>query len=279
MTAREIFEQKIISPFDPKTIGPDCYISLFESYQDRQIRMHEDKATIEGGEIYYPKAITELKYEIANKAPILFHLWTRYYNLGDNFLSNSELSNLLNWIDARLDDAGTDDFRRKQKEEEYEHELWHFVNNYSIILQLKKRLSDIEQENGNTDNKFDKLPDFTKIPYFQKIYQALKVAGVISGGMGTFVNMCVNEETPPQKPLKWLLVASRSKKTHYRSLCEMLNFIGKDESQIKVLCRLYFDYEPNREQLMSIRKKEPSEYYVKVASIIQSIPKHNKEVK
>lgn len=141
MTAREIYETHIICPTPIEERNENTYNSIFESYQTREIQRHKNKAQIEGGSIYYPKAIEKLKYEISDKAPTLFHLWVNYGNLQDYFISESNINNILNWIDERLDERGEDEFLRKSAEENYEHELFTFVNNGALIIELKKLLN------------------------------------------------------------------------------------------------------------------------------------------
>lgn len=140
MTAREIYETQIICPTPIENRNKNTYNSIFESYQTREIQRHKNKAKIEGESIYYPKAIEKLKYEIADEAPTLFHLWVNYGNLQDYFISEANVEGILKWIDQRLNDNGEDTISRKCAEEQYQHELFTFVNNGALIIKLKELL-------------------------------------------------------------------------------------------------------------------------------------------
>lgn len=247
MTAREIYEEYIIcsTPIEKRKEG--YYNSIFEAFQTREIQRHLDKAKIEGEEKYYAKAIEKLKYEIAEESPTLFHLWSKYGNLQNDFISESNLNNILNWIDQRLDER-CDTLARKSAENDYKHELHFFVNNGTLILKLKRLLQEVLEKqhqeviSTNTTIK-DRKPTITKRG-LSEIFSELKGKGWLRGNESVWIDMCSGNMIIPKIKLDWKMHNGKS----FIALAELLVLLGIEKEKIAETMKMFFNITPKNER-------------------------------
>jgi len=274
MTAKELLIKEVVRPFPDRNIADKLhYNSMFEAFQSKKMREYEDESKIEGLEVYIPKVIKDLKYEVAKEAPTLYHIWVNYANLNYDFLKESNA--ILRWIDERLEENNHDPIRRKCKEEQYQHELFYFYNNLSLIRKLHLRLMDAERVSVS---KFKSkvvpttiLPDKYNKSKFEEIYCILKERSFISGSCNTFLNMCFGYTTKPKIGLEWKIKTSRSKTISKISLCDLLLCLGKNVDEIKNIVPIYFGINISRDLARQIKNGKHSEYYLTIKSIVDSV--------
>lgn len=279
MTAREIFEEYVIcsTPIENRKEG--YHNSIFEAFQTREIQRHMDKAKIEGEERYYPQAIEKLQYEIAEKSPTLFHLWSKYGNLQNDFLSESNLNNILNWIDQRLDER-CDKLARESAENNYQHELHFFINNGTLILKLKRLLQEALEKRHqeviltnttvNTTRKYDK-PTITKRG-LSEIFSALKEKGWLRGNESVWIDMCNGNTAIPKIKLIWTMRNGKS----FLALAELLSLIGIEKGEILEAMTTFFNIRPqnDRDIFSKLNAGSRSKNY----SIIEDIVKRHTSI-
>lgn len=270
MTSKEILIKYIVCPFDKETIADKgSYNSIFERYQLDKMREYEDRAKIEGKETYYPKVIKDLKYEVAEKAPTLYHIWAEYANLSPDFLKNSQA--ILKWIDERLEEKNQDHIGRKCAEERYQHELFYFYNNLSLIRQLHMRLAEVESANPIlVVNTPDIRRDRASERNYRNLFLALKEKGLIAGNADIFVEMCIGSTDTPSKKLLWLKKA-RSKRPHTKLLIEMLSLIGMDMERIRFVLPEFFGLRLHNKQKSRNEQQDHSEYFFTLKELVDSI--------
>jgi len=271
MTAKELLIKYVVSPFEREIIADKgSYNSIFERYQSDKMREYEDKAKIEGIDIYIPKVINDLKYEVAEKAPTLYHIWATYANLSYDFLKESNA--ILRWIDERLEEKNNDSIGRKCKEEQYQHELFYFYNNLALIRKLQIRLIQANsRENKSTSSQTTIQPDKHNKIKFEKIYGILKERNFIGGSCHTFLNMCFGYTTKPKIVLEWKIKTSRSKTISKISLCDLLLCLGKNVDEIKNIVPMYFGFNISRDLAYQLKNDKHSEYYLTIKGVVDEV--------
>ena len=270
MTSKEILIKYVVCPFDKEVIADKgSYNSIFERYLSDKMREYEDEAKIESKEIYYPKIIKDLKYEVAKKAPTLYHIWAEYANLSHNFLKESKA--ILRWIDERLEEKDHDPTRRKRAEEQYQHELFYFYINLSLIRKLHIQLAEVENANpilvADTD---DICRDRVNEIRYRDLFLALRGKGLIAGNANIFVDMCIGSTDTPSQKIQWLKKA-RNKHPHTKLLIELLSLIGMDMERIRFVLPEYFGLRLHNKQKSRIKQQDHSEYFFTLKDLVDPI--------
>lgn len=270
MTAKELLLKYVVCPFDrDKIADKDSYNSIFVRYQSDKMREYEAKAKIEGIDIYIPKVINDLKYEVADKAPTLYYIWATYANLRYDFLKESKA--ILRWIDERLEEKNHDPIGRKCKEEQYQHELFYFYNNLALIRKLQMRLNEVENANPKLGaNTLDISRDRASEIKYRNLFFVLKEKGLIGGNANVFVDMCIGSTDTPSKKLEWLKKA-RNKRPNTKLLIELLSLIGMGMERIRYVLPEYFGLRFHNKQKSRNVQQEHSEYFFTLKALVESV--------
>lgn len=193
-----------------------------------------------------------MQYEIAEESPTLFHLWSKYGNLQSDFISESNLNNILNWIDQRLEEKNTDTILRESAEKQYQHELHFFVNNGTLILKLKrlsqealrKQHQEVKSTNTTVNTTHtDRKPTITQRG-LSEIFSELKVKGWLKGNESVWIDMCLGRMTIPKIKLAWKMKNGKS----FIALAELLSILGIEKEKITETMKIFFNITPKNER-------------------------------